>query len=82
MNTEKKAKAETVNLFMDGDQWCALIGENIQEGSCGFGVTQGWALRNLADDLEPEVKKAREDWDAVVAKGVAEGDCVVCGHKS
>lgn len=24
-------------LFRDGDQWCALVGENIQEGVAGFG---------------------------------------------
>jgi len=26
-------------LFKDGDQWCALFGENIQEGVSGFGVS-------------------------------------------
>lgn len=24
-------------LFVDGDQWCALYGENIQDGVAGFG---------------------------------------------
>ena len=24
-------------LFIDGNQWCALFGENIQEGVVGFG---------------------------------------------
>ena len=24
-------------VFPDGDQWCALYGDNIQEGVCGFG---------------------------------------------
>lgn len=24
-------------VFLDGNQWCALYGENIQEGVCGFG---------------------------------------------
>lgn len=24
-------------LFIDGNQWCALYGENIQEGVAGFG---------------------------------------------
>lgn len=24
-------------IFKDGDQWCVLLGENIQEGICGFG---------------------------------------------
>ena len=26
-------------LFLDGDQWCCLYGENIQEGIVGFGDT-------------------------------------------
>ena len=25
------------SLFRDGNQWCALLGENIQEGVVGFG---------------------------------------------
>lgn len=24
-------------LFIDGNKWCALYGENIQDGVCGFG---------------------------------------------
>lgn len=24
-------------IFKDGNQWCVLYGENIQEGVCGFG---------------------------------------------
>lgn len=24
-------------VFIDGNQWCVLYGENIQEGVCGFG---------------------------------------------
>jgi len=26
-------------LYPDGNMWCALYGENIQEGVCGFGET-------------------------------------------
>ena len=26
-------------LSKDGDQWCALLGENLQEGVAGFGDT-------------------------------------------
>lgn len=79
-NKNASAK-ETVQLFLDGDAWCALIGENIQEGACGFGKTQGDALRELSDALEPDRKKARDAWDEAVRKGVAEGDCVICGCK-
>ena len=31
-------------LFRDGNQWCALYGENIQDGVCGFGPTPAAAL--------------------------------------
>jgi hypothetical protein len=24
-------------LYKDGNQWCVLLGKNIQEGVCGFG---------------------------------------------
>ena len=36
-------------LYRDGDQWCALLGENIQEGVVGFGEspeTAMWAFDN------------------------------------
>lgn len=26
-------------MYPDGNQWCALYGENLQEGVCGFGDT-------------------------------------------
>ena len=26
-------------IFKDGNQYCCLLGENIQEGVCGFGKT-------------------------------------------
>lgn len=34
-------------LFLDGDQWCCLYGENIQDGLAGFGPTPAkaaWAF--------------------------------------
>jgi len=31
-------------LFADGNQWCALYGENIHEGVCGFGDTPSAAM--------------------------------------
>ena len=36
-------------LSKDGDMWCALHGENLQEGVCGFGPTPAKAL--LAFDI-------------------------------
>jgi hypothetical protein len=34
-------------LFVDGNQWCALYGENLQEGVAGFGDTPDKAMRNF-----------------------------------
>ena len=31
-------------LFRDGDQWCALLGENIQDGVVGFGDSPDAAM--------------------------------------
>lgn len=34
-------------VFADGDQWCVLFGENIQEGIAGFGDTIHEAVLNF-----------------------------------
>lgn len=34
-------------LSKDGDQWCAMYGENMQEGCCGFGVSPAQAMRDF-----------------------------------
>lgn len=31
-------------LSVDGDKWCALLGENLQEGVAGFGDTPAGAM--------------------------------------
>lgn len=40
---------ETFNLkpFKDGNQWCVLLGNNIQEGITGFGDTPLKAIRDF-----------------------------------
>jgi hypothetical protein len=34
-------------MFPDGDQWCALYGDNLQEGVAGFGDTPDKASRDF-----------------------------------
>lgn len=34
-------------LFRDGDQWCALLGEDLQIGVCGFGSTPAEAMQDF-----------------------------------
>lgn len=31
-------------LFLDGDQWCALYGDDLQAGVAGFGATPSLAM--------------------------------------
>ena len=37
--------------FKDGDQWCALHGEDLQAGIAGFGNTPFLAMADLRDQL-------------------------------
>ncbi len=34
-------------IFMDGDRWCALLGENVQTGVCGFGESPALACESF-----------------------------------
>lgn len=34
-------------LFLDGEKWCALYGENLQDGVCGFGDSPAEAMKNF-----------------------------------
>ena len=40
-----------INIYKDGDQWCALHGVNLQEGTAGFGDTPGKALQPVSEAL-------------------------------
>ncbi len=40
-----------VMLFKDGNSWCALIGDNLQDGHAGFGSTVESALEDLSKTL-------------------------------
>lgn len=42
--------AIAVLVYMDGNQWCALLGDDIMSGTAGFGNTPAEALRDLADN--------------------------------
>jgi hypothetical protein len=36
-------------LFVDGNEWCALLGEDIQSGICGFGKSPYLAMQAFND---------------------------------
>jgi hypothetical protein len=42
----------TILLYKDGNEFCALLGENLQDGYAGFAKTIPEALRALAQELE------------------------------
>ena len=37
--------------YKDGDQWCILVGDNIQDGICGFGDTIEDALYEFLKEI-------------------------------
>jgi len=41
MNLVKTLKPR---IFIDGNAWCVLYGENVQDGICGFGDTPRTAI--------------------------------------
>lgn len=41
-----------IKPFKDGNLWCFLYGENIQEGICGFGETIDRAAWNFYTNLK------------------------------
>jgi len=52
-------------VFIDGDQWCALYGANLQDGVAGFGDSPAAAMldfdRAWVTDLQPQAQsKAAE----------------------
>ena len=50
-------------FYIDGNQWCVLLGEDIQNGVCGFGKTLDDAIIdfNRAFHKQPENKQKDEN---------------------
>ncbi len=44
-----------VKPIKDGNQWCFLYGENLQEGICGFGDT----IQDAAYNFYNEIRKSK-----------------------
>lgn len=51
---QAQEQPERLNIFMDGNKWCALKGENLQTGHAGFGDTPNEAFENYAKQISPE----------------------------
>ena len=41
-----------ISIAKDGNSWCALLGQDLQNGISGFGETVQQALRDLANKIE------------------------------
>lgn len=49
------------DLFIDGNQWCVLYGENLQEGIAGFGDTPQKAIWDWNKQFERPVAPPLRD---------------------
>lgn len=49
-----------VRLFRDGNQWCALYGENLQEGIVGFGDSPHQAVCAFNDAWYTSIEEATD----------------------
>jgi len=58
-----KQKPLLIKIYRDGNQWCALIGQDLQNGYAGFDCTIVGAIRALCNDIEGLVDTAfRSAW--------------------
>lgn len=44
-------------IYIDGDKWCCLYGENIQDGVCGFGDTPRQAAMEFVRAWDKPIKE-------------------------
>lgn len=45
-------------LYIDGDRWCALYGENLQDGVAGFGKSPELAYQDFDNEWYKELKSS------------------------
>lgn len=43
------------SIYRDGDKWCALYGDNLQEGVCGFGDSPSLAMESFDEAFVTKV---------------------------
>lgn len=43
-------------IFIDGDRWCVLYGEDIQSGICGFGKSPYLAIKDWSSNCYTTLK--------------------------
>lgn len=66
-----------IRISLDGDQWCALRGPDLQEGESGFGATPEAALRDLQII---EIRQAEYDQILSLVQASCNGGWRRCGR--
>ena len=63
--------------YRDGNLWCVLIGENLQSGICGFGITIHEAFVNFMIDVK-EMQKRMSSEQPILPEGLDEAaeECI------
>ncbi len=46
-------------LFIDGNAWCSLFGENLQDGVAGFGDSPANAMRDFDSQWNAKIKETK-----------------------
>jgi hypothetical protein len=64
----------TIRLDKDGDQWCALLGVNLQEGMAGFGDTKAEAIIELGKALQKQPSQSDAPSTEPTGKGGEDGE--------
>lgn len=61
ISAEKQGKPHTLmrpKIYLDGDHWCALYGENLQDGVAGFGESPEKAMEDFDKNWESVITRA------------------------
>lgn len=56
-------------LSIDGNQWCALYGSNLQEGVAGFGDSPDLAMQDFDRHWTMPIEQARKNADEFMKGG-------------
>ena len=54
-----------IKPFKDGNQWCFLYGNNIQDGICGFGKTIFKAALDFYTNIKTEEARKEKSYETV-----------------
>lgn len=60
LNKSRPSTIYKPKIYMDGNQWCCLYGENLQDGVAGFGDSPELAMTNFDKEWHQALQKYRE----------------------